>query len=331
MGGNLFKLGRLPQAEYKILEQKICQYLDQKLGDNYRIPRYYNDKPDFGDIDIVISTAAIQGDWQQLKTEIIDDLQLTTYKSVGAVFSTVYENFQVDYFIRKEKYFLSTYNFLSFNDIGNLIGRIFRKFNLKYGEKGLMYVFRRADNHYVRDIPISIDFEKIFNFLELDYLKWQVGFANKQELFDWVIDSPYFSVRPYLKDNQSKSIGKRVNVRPTIQAFLAYLEEQKITKVCEFYERDAYLPMINAYFPEANLLAEIAHEKQREAYVNAIREKYNGRLIMEWIPELNGKQLGLFINTFQESLVDYEKTLFESTPESIRTRVLDFYSSWKTT
>ena len=106
MGGNLFKLGRLPKADYIKLEQELCKYLDEKFATHYRIPRYYADKPDFGDMDIVLSTNAIKGDWQQLKQEIIQDLNLTQYKSVGAVFSTVYQNFQVDYFVRKAKYLL---------------------------------------------------------------------------------------------------------------------------------------------------------------------------------------------------------------------------------
>ena len=56
MGGNLFKLGRIPQAEYKVIEHELRSYLDQKFGNYYRIPRYYADKADFGDLDIVLST-----------------------------------------------------------------------------------------------------------------------------------------------------------------------------------------------------------------------------------------------------------------------------------
>lgn len=328
MGGNLFKLGRLPKAEYKSIEQELCRYLDEKFGDNYRIPRYYDDKPDFGDMDIVISTAAITGNWQQLQQELIADLQLEQYKSTGAVFSTVYRNFQVDYFVRKAKYFESTYSFLSFNDIGNLIGRIFKKFNLKYGEHGLFYVFRRADNHYVKDIPISQDFKKIFTFLGLDYEKWQIGFANKIEMFDWVVASPYFSVTPYTIDGQSKTMSKRVQQRPTIQAFLEYIEVNQLSKSYAFLKRDEYIPRIAEYFPEANLIAQLAEEKQREVYVNAIRAKYNGKVIMQLIPALSGKQLGLFMKDFQAQFKDYEATLYALDVAEIQIQLMSFYASW---
>lgn len=328
MGGNLFKLGRLPRTEYKKIEQELIMYLDQKFGQHYRIPRYYGDKADFGDVDIVVSGQAITGNWEQLKQEIIQDLGLSQYKSTGAVFSTVYRNFQVDYFVRNHQYFTTTYNFLSFNDIGNLIGRIFKRFNLKYGEQGLQYVFRRADNHYQRAIEISKDIEKIFGFLQLDYTQWQKGFANKNEMFDWVVACPYFSVRPYEKMN--KKMEQRLKERPTIQAFIAYLEKNNISKVYDFADDyNVYIPMIDQYFPEAVLPKHIAREKEREKYVLVIKAKYNGRIIMELFPKLQGKALGSFMMAFQAQWEDHEKALYTMEAAEIKCRLQVFYGEFK--
>ena len=316
MGGNLFKLGRLPRADYKIIERELIQYLDQKLGKHYRIPRYYDDKPDFGDLDIVVSSAAITSNWEQLRNEIIDDLGLTQHKATGAVFSTVYRNFQVDYFMRNHRYFESTYHFLCFNDIGNLVGKIFKRFNLKYGEQGLQYVFRRADNHYHKDLGVSLDIQKIFGFLKLDFDKWQQGFASKTEMFDWVVACPYFSVAPYEK--LSKKMEQRLKERPTIQAFMEYLEQHKVTQTYDFAEnRDEYLPMIDAYFPEANLPRFIEQEKEREKFILAIKSKYNGRIIMALFPELEGKALGTFMVAFQNLWEDFLKAFYDMDAEAI--------------
>lgn len=324
MGGNLFKLGRLPQADYKKIEDELKVYLDKKFGEYYRIPRYYSDKPDFGDMDIIVSSEAVTGNWAQLKEEIVQDLGLSQYKSHGHIFSTVYRNFQVDYFVRNHKYFDTTFNFLSYNDIGNLIGRIFKRFNLKYGENGLLYVFRRADNHYQKDIEITKDPEKILNFLKLDYAQWQQGFASKAAMFDWVVACPYFSIKPYIE--MSKKMEQRAKERPTIQAFLAYLEEHQITKTYDFDEKEAYLPVIDAYFPEANLINQVAAEKKREKYVLAIKSKYNGRLIMELFPDLKGKDLGNFMKGFQEQWEDHEKTLYELEAKEIVRLLKEFYN-----
>lgn len=323
MGGNLFKLGRLPQTEYLQIEGKLREYLDHKLGRGYHIPRYYRNKPDFGDVDIIVSHAAIQTSWQDLRMELVRDLGITTYKSAGAVFSTVYQNFQVDFFCREQRYFESTYNYLSFNDVGNILGKIFKRFNLKYGEQGLLYVFRRADGHYQKDLEVSQDFERIFAFLQLDYAHWERGFDTLDELFRWAISSPYFSIHPY--QEQDATTAQRVKERTTMRRFVEWLEVQGITQRYTFAEdRDAYLPAINAFFPEAKLLEQIEGERKREAVILKLREKYSGQVVMQLFPALQGKELGEFMRSFQAQWADYETALGAMDAEKIVQELLIF-------
>lgn len=324
MGGNLFKLGRLPQAEYLQIEGKLRQYLDQKLGNGYRIPRYYRSKPDFGDVDVIISDAVIQGTWQDLRMEFVQDLGIQEYRSTGAVFSTVYQNFQVDFFHREQRYFESTYNYLSFNDVGNILGKIFKRFNLKYGEQGLLYVFRRADGHYQKDLEVSQDFKRIFEFLQLDYSPWEQGFDTLEELFRWATASPYFSIHPY--QEQDATTAQRVKERSTMRRFVEWLEAQGITQRYTFLEdRDAYLPAINDFFPEAKLLEKIAQEQHREEVVTELREKYSGKIVMHLFPDLKGVELGAFMRNFQAQWADYEAILSTMTAEEIQSRLRTFY------
>ena len=54
MGGNYFNLGRLPREEYLEIEADIRSFLDKRYGKGkYRIPRYYEEKSDFGDLDVL--------------------------------------------------------------------------------------------------------------------------------------------------------------------------------------------------------------------------------------------------------------------------------------
>src|SRR5688572_27270339 len=133
MGGNLFKLGRLPRDEYLTIEAAVRGCLDRSIGDGYRIPRYYTSKPDFGDLDVIVSTAALEriGGWEAFCALLREDLGVTQSKSVGHVYSTVVRDFQVDYFIRAHELLDATYHYLSFNDLGNLIGKIYRRLGLK--------------------------------------------------------------------------------------------------------------------------------------------------------------------------------------------------------
>lgn len=322
MGGNLFHLGRISPTRYKEIEASLLPYLTAKFENLYRIPRFYSQKPDFGDIDILISSEAIKGNWRQTCEEVAQDLGVRAYQSAGNVFSMNYENFQTDLFFVQKECFESTYNFMCFNDIGNVIGKIFHKFHLKYGEEGLAYVYRRADGHYKKDIPITQDFEKMMAFVGLDYAQWKKGFDTFEDMFTWVIQSPYFSIKPYLQP--SANTEKRLKERKTMQAFVAWLEKEKITQDFDYEEdKSVYLPMIAAFFPEANLLFHIEQENLREKEVRIINEKFNGNIVRE-ITGLEGKELGDFIVKFKAQFADFEAFIKDNEAEWIAEKIKTF-------
>jgi len=182
MGGNLFGLGRLPRAEYLNIEAELRTYLDALLGDGYRIPRYYETKPYFGDLDIVISSRSLKTTCAALRQQILDELQITHSKSNPSVFSTVFRNFQVDYFLKEEQDFLSTYNFLCYNDLGNILGRIFHRMKFKYGEQGLQYVYRRPAGNYRKEYDIFRVIERIPPFIEPHPARSHAGFPTTKAM-----------------------------------------------------------------------------------------------------------------------------------------------------
>lgn len=324
MGGNLFKLGRISQEKYLKIETEIREYLAQKLGNAYQIPRYYAHKPDFGDLDIIINLDALEGNWEKTRQEIVQDLNIQQSKSTGRVFSTVYQNFQVDYFTTASKFFISTYNYLSFNDLGNLIGKICRRFNLKYGEKGLAYVYRRELSNYKKDLLLTTDFKEITDFLKLDYDQWLIGFNDLEEIYQWVIDSPYFSVEPYLQ--RSTTLNYRLKNRPTIQKFIQYIENNKITKSYHYLKnREEYIPLLKQSFPDSNLLQRIQQEKKEEELVKQVIAKFNGKLVMQLVPELSGKKLGEFIVSFKQQFEDFQEYVLQNNTEEIKKNILEYY------
>ncbi len=328
MGGNLFKLGRKPRLEYLEIEAEIRSYLDQKVGDTYRIPRFYGDKPDFGDLDILVSDSVANESWHALRLEITKDLGITQFKAVGHVFSTVYRDLQVDFFVTPEEYLQSCYHFMSFNDLGNLLGKICRRFNLKYGEHGLAYVYRRTDNpHYKQDLEITTDFARICNFLGLEFDLWQNGFESLEVMFDWVIASPYFSVAPYQK--MDATLKKREQHRTTMQKFVEYLEQHSITKTFDFQPRESYLEMIDAFFPEANLKAQIQLELEKETRASIFAQKFNGKLVSNLLPQLEGKSLGAFIVQFKNSIQDFDNFILEQDQNAINERILEFAKTFR--
>lgn len=325
MGGKLFNLPRMPRAEYVRLEDSMRRYLDKKLGGEYRIPRFYGDKPDFGDMDILLSE---REDWLELRSEIVLELGIEQTKTAGRVFSTVYQGLQTDFFTVEPRYLDSTYRFMSFNDLGNFLGRMVRRFNLKYGEHGLSYVYRRAsDEHYKVNLEITQDFSRICAFLGLDFAQWECGFENLEALFAWVVQSPYFSVAPYL-DTMLGTLEKRSKDRTTVINFVEWLKQNNHNQRPQFANRESYLPMIVEFFPEAKLDWQIEQERQLEAKAVLLASKFSGKLVMQLLPHLNGKRLGGFIVAFKASFEDFEAFVLQAEPSEIEGRVLDFASRY---
>jgi hypothetical protein len=324
MGGNLFKLGRLPRTEYQALEAGLRQILDPWFGQHYRIPRYYRSKPDFGDVDILLSAAAAPQGWAQLRLEIVERLGVTHYKFVNRILSMDYRGFQTDVFMLPAEELETTWQFMCYNDLGNLLGKLFRRFDLKYGETGLSYVYRRPDSqHYRRDLHLSGDMGAILDFLGLDVATWETGFETLDEMFAWVVGSPYFTVEPFLE--RSAGTEKRVQHRPTMAKFVAWLAANQVEKRYPFEDdRSSYLPQIIAAFPTADLPAQIAAEVTRCHLVADVQAKFSGKLVMARYPELSGERLGRFIQRFKEGFVDFEAEIAAMTAEAVDTRLAAF-------
>ena len=219
------------------------------------------------------------------------------------MFSMVFDGLQTDLFAVPEPYLESTYAFMSFNDLGNLLGRICRRFNLTWGEHGLSYVFRRTDNdRYAQDLPITQDFARVCAFLGLDHGAWLAGFPTLTSLFEWTVASPYFSVAPYLDDRVRSTLARRIDDRPTIVQFVAFLRDRGIDRRPELADKASYADTIAAAFPEADLPGQLAAERDREARAVTAAAKFSGKLVMRLRPELTGKALGELIVAFKRSV-----------------------------
>lgn len=329
MGGKLFHLPRMPRAEYLAREADMRAFLDERIPGRYRIPRHYGDKPDFGDMDVLVATSPA---WDRLREAIPDELGITESKVVGHVLSTVWRGLQTDFFQVDPIHLDTTADYMSWNDLGNFIGRICRRFDLKYGEEGLSYVFRRgqdgAPSNYKKDLPVTRDFARTCAFLGLDHAAWVRGFASLPEMFAWVTASPYFSVVPYL-DTPSGTVARRVEVRSTVARFVEWLRATDNAQRPTFLDRRAYRPMVAAAFPEAGLLEAIAAEEAEEARQLEIARKLNGKRIMDLVPSLSGKELGAFIVAFKRRIPDFDDWVAQSSEEHIDAEVRAFARSWR--
>jgi hypothetical protein len=325
MGGKLFNLPRMPRDAYLEVEAAVRGCLDSRLPGQYRIPRYYGDKPDFGDLDVIIP---IRPDWDVVRADVVRDLGIRESRAIGHVFSTVFRGLQTDFFTVPARYLECAYTFMCFNDLGNLIGRICRRFDLKYGDRGLSYVYRRADGNYRADLEVTLEFARICAFLGLDHGAWAEGFGSLPEMFAWVVESPYFSVAPYFNETKSNLRRQAVD-RTTVSRFVAWLCAEGVDKRPVFADRTNYLAMVAAAFPEADLPGQITREREAEARHRAFAEKFSGKRVMRLVPGLEGKALGELIVRIKASAPDFEAWVLATPQEEIDAAVRAFAAGEK--
>lgn len=325
MGGKFYGFDRMNADGYRERVVEVRAVLDRYVPGQYAIPRSYGAKLTFGDIDVLVVD---QGDqWPAMRTSIADELRVNACLRNGNTDSMSYRQMQLDFFQVEPEYLRVMAAFMDFNDLGNLVGRLARKFGLKWGERGLTYPYRRASGNYVVDMPVSLDFEAVCRFLGLDYATWRTGFHELHEMFDWVIASPYFSVGPYVDSNESTSHMRKDGVhRTNIARFIDYLSEKDIIKRYEYAERELYLPMILAAFPDAKLVEQIAMERIAEARADMLRAKFGGKLVQRLRPEFKdhaaGPALGEFIRTLKASMPDFETWLLSASSDEIEQRIV---------
>lgn len=333
MGGNLLTKGkRTPREKYLKIEKEIRKYLDIEIGsENYRIPRYYKTKETFGDMDIIINSKFFDlPKFRQIsfKDKYLNQFGITEHKSVGNVFSSVYEGLQIDFFSEDISKLQSVTNYMDFG-IGNFIGKISRKLNLKYGMYGLEYVFWGDNNHFKQELTISTDTEKIFNLLDLDYNKWKIGFTDKIDAYNWIISSKFFSTHTYL--NPKGGTQKRKEARQDFADFIQYLIDNKIERDVIIPSDEAKFDTIKIVFPNIDITEFINKSKNKYNDFIKFRNNFNANIINEVYPNLTGKKIGNFISGFKtyvdNNYGDHKKYLTNLPKENIKILMANYYNN----
>lgn len=283
MGGNLFKdqSRRISSEEFKSLSLEIINSVPDVTRS--KIIKSYRNKESFGDIDIIYDNTYSQ--------ELLDYLNQHDYLLIinGPVKSILFKGVQVDFIGVKPDEYDFAFNYFSYNDLGNLIGRIAHSFGFKFGHNGLLYVIRDKDNptRVIKEIIVTQDYTKALNFIGYPSID-DVEFNDLEDVFDFVMDNQYARPEIFLLENRNHISRVRDRKRKTYMMFLEYI------KTKEYHDRitpDRTFQLNKAFrlFPEFHIkynvtLVEHEHHKARH-------EKFNGDIVMK-ISGLDGKELG---------------------------------------
>lgn len=329
MGGKALKntyTERKENIEYNSICNDVVTILQKELMTDIHVVQSYRNKKSHGDLDVLIK---VTSELHNKGINFVDFIKKTfnpneIYNN-GGVVSFDYRTFQIDFIPVRESNWDVSIGFFDFDPSGNLMGKVYHKFGLKYGFEGLMYPFRNFNGRLSQDILLSKDNRKIFEFLGYDYDRFLKGFDEIVEIFYFVIESKYFDSTIFQMDNLNQIDRKRNRKRQTYQDFLEFIKNKNINKVYPFKRKEDYIFEIDKYFPEANLINKLQELQKKDEQNKEMNSKFNGKLVMNVYPDLKGSELGNMITNFMKSFEDYRSFVLTNSSNDIIEEFKKFY------
>lgn len=219
-----YNVERLTKEQYDEVLSALTITLPYKT---VAIPSYRL-KDSFGDCDLLTTSTD-----EAFEKNLSKDFILLGKKKNGSVTSYAlkygsFPPFQFDLIKAKEESFKFNYNYLSYNDLGNLIGRVAAAFGFKFAHNGL-YLLAWYDHkgeersvvrvkeeaktndhaeHRMEKLFIS-NFDEALEFLGFDSLRFAQGFDTVDDILDFVASSKYFCKDFFLFENRNHAKEKQ--------------------------------------------------------------------------------------------------------------------------
>ena len=333
MGGKaLNKYGVTTERKSTKDFHKIANYIQEKIGNDLEllthVVKCYHRKDSHGDLDLLIQ---IDVDYNiNWRNYIEFTFKPKAIHNNGGVYSFDYEEFQIDFIPVKKSKWETAKVYYSYDPLGNCMGKTFHKFNLSYGWDGLYYKFRNFNGRLAENILITNDPRKIFEFGGYDYDRYLQGFDDLDDIFKFVIDGKYFDTNVFKFENLNQIDRKRNRKRNTYHLFLGYIELLGDVKYPFHKDKDLYIPMIEEFFPEARLMEKLKELELLDKQNKILSQKFNGDIVMAWLPDLKGKELGHAINKFKFHLGnEYDDFIFNASYVEIYNRFMDIYENYE--
>lgn len=327
MGGNLLKTWNLPEKriptdEYNRIQDELCTKFKQDFSCNRPLERLrilvapsIRNKETHGDLDIIIGKfedpdiEMYYGGEKDFGVYLEREFGYKPFKNSN-VYSFPYQGFQVDVTFHPMLEFYMAYNYSSWGDLGNIMGRVFHKMGLHFGHSGLSFWIRQGlfDNnlqwsdsdHIYEKVILTNDMKEICEIGGFDYLRWQRGFDTEQDAFDFVIDSKYFDTELFQLESLNHTNRTRNRKRGMYMRFIEYVNSNNFAKGVLFKSKHEYSLMMQCKYK--HLQDAISYYRLLYEMGKIVAAKVNGKLVMEWLDltEKDGKLVGQIMNKVRE-------------------------------
>lgn len=334
MGGKALKnyeTKRLGVKEYIKLTYEFEEIFCETFGFRPKLIQAYRNKKTFGDADYLIDSSKLPSNWIDVLIALFD-LSKEQIVRNGDVTSIGWKNFQID--LIKTNNIDAAYFYFSFNDLGNLIGRIFHKLGIKFGHTGLSLIIRHKDrsDHIIKEIFLTDDPKIVLDILGLSYDTWLNGFDELFDLFKFVASSKYFDSQIYLFDNRSYKNRIRDQKRPTYNKFLKWIAKNNIPSNHDFKvktELGGYSIRMPYYETEVLTrflwVKEVVDQLIDDFELDLrFKEVYNGYIVSEQTGYTR-KTLGAFMSKMKSKLNRETKELWIKRPDIRDLNIANLY------
>lgn len=314
MGGNAlsFETRRIGVDEYNTIVEEIAEILYCQGVYLFADVPFYHKKDSFGDIDFILVAPDDDRSW------VKPAFNPKEIYCNSDIYSFDYKDVQIDLiFVKPENFAISLYYF-AYNDLGNLIGRIFHKMGLKFGHDGLTFVVR-DDTQVIGEISLSKNIDDILVFGGYDPVRYHKGFDDLQSIFEFVVSSKFYSYDIFDLDNRNYRARVRDRKRKTYTEFLKWAEANASdTKYRWASNKADYIPSILHHFGKIDEYFAIIRKHSRHL---SIKEKFNGDVVSR-LTDLSGKELGAFMSAFRKVFTDRDLEMMSSL--SIESEIVNF-------
>ena len=298
---------RYMKDEFFNLADELLPKIKEIFQTDVELVMSYHKKESFGDMDILVYDKGFEAEDIMGLIKGFEPAEI--HRSPNSnVYSFDYNNLQIDLiFVLPENWEASNI-FFQWGDLGNLMGKIFNSYGgkmenyiFKYGYDGikvkLIYETRK------RVVYLSKDNKMMFDLLGLDFERFKKGFNDQYEMFDYVMESKYFSYDIFQWENLSAINKQRNKKRPGFQEFLDYIRKEK-HRVIEWVGGDNYfLDKLNEMF-NVNLQREMKGLSDMVERQKSVRAKFSGKTVIEEFG-ITGKELGVMMEKFKKFCDDF--------------------------
>lgn len=316
MGGNLFpQARRMNREEYPVICESLLNGLRSAAIPVADIPLSYRSKESYGDVDVITYYSPPKE--EEILSRVKKQFGEIPVVNRGDGFSLLYKDeFQVDLINCPDNpSFALQYH--DWNDLGGMLGLICRQFGLKLRNQGLYYPVYEDESRTTKigEVHVTGEFQVVQRFLGIS--ECHKGFDTLEDIFKYVVSSPYFRASQFEFGNLTSKQRLRNSKRPTFIKFNEWLQSCISPSDLERPEIDKDL--VSKKFP--NVFEKANELKEEYKQFKAIKAKFNGNIVNR-VTGLMGLPLGQFMDRlrskswFQDFLLDNSPKQIEAYIES---------------